>query len=211
MSDAGKNYCTLYLVRHGETEWNKNHTVMGQMDSPLTSEGIKQVEATAEELKHIHFDAIFSSDSPRTQRTAEIIKLDRQLAIRTSKLLRERNFGHYEGKPSADYHEAVKHLLAEKEQLTEQERWKFRFGDDMESDEELADRFIVQLREIAAAYPGKTVLVVTHGGCIRMFLIKSGYVKYGQLPGGAFRNAGYVKTLSDGVDFMIKKVDGINV
>lgn len=210
MNETEKNYCTLYLVRHGETEWNKNHTVMGQMDSPLTPEGVKQVETTAEELKDIHFDAIFSSDSPRTKRTAEIIKLDRQLAVQTSKLLRERNFGHYEGKPSADYHGAVKHLLAEREQLTEQEQWKFRFGDDMESDEELADRFIVQLREIAAAYPGKTVLVVTHGGCIRMFLIKSGYVKYGQLPGGAFRNAGYVKTLSDGVDFMIKKVNGIS-
>jgi broad specificity phosphatase PhoE len=215
MSEPGnpmenKNNCTLYLVRHGETEWNKNHTIMGQMDSPLTPEGVGQVQATAETLKHIHFDAIFSSDSPRAQQTAQIIKLDRQLAIQTSKLLRERNFGHYEGGPAADYHEAVKHLLEEKERLTEQEQWKFKFGEDMESDAELADRFIVQLREIAVAYPNKTVLVTTHGGCIRMFLIRTGYVKYGLLPGGAFKNAGYVKALSDGVDFFIKEVEGIN-
>jgi broad specificity phosphatase PhoE len=79
----------------------------------------------------------------------------------------------------------------------------------MESDEELADRFIVQLREIAASYQNKTVLVTTHGGCIRMFLTRTGYAKYGKLPGGTFRNAGYVQALSDGVDFFIKEVTGI--
>ena len=68
------NHCTLYIVRHGETEWNKNHTIMGQLDSPLTPLGVKQVTTTAEALKHVHFDAIFSSDSPRAQRTAEIIR-----------------------------------------------------------------------------------------------------------------------------------------
>jgi broad specificity phosphatase PhoE len=209
MSDTDKDYCTFYLVRHGETEWNKNGTVMGQMDSPLTAEGMLQVKATAEKLKHVHFDAIFSSDSPRTQRTAEILRLDRQLAIKTSKLLRERRYGHFEGKSSAEYYEAIKHLLEEKEKLTEQEQWKFRFGEDMESDEELADRFIIQLREIAAAYKNKTVLVATHGGCIRMFLIRTGYAKYGKLPGGAFQNAGYVKVLSDGTDFFIREVKGI--
>lgn len=181
---------------------------MGQMDSSLTPEGMLQVKAIAETLKHVHFDAIFSSDSPRTQRTAEIIRLDRKLAIQTSKLLRERKYGHFEGKPSAEYREAVKHLFEEKEKLTEQEQWKFSFGEDMESDEELANRFIVQLREIAASHQNKTVLVTTHGGCIRMFLIRTGYAKYGKLPGGAFQNAGYVKVLSDGVNFFIKEVKG---
>lgn len=202
-------FCTLYLVRHGETEWNKNHTIMGHMDSPLTPEGVRQVEATAEKLKNVHFDAIFSSDSPRTQRTADIIRLDRKLAIQTSKLLRERNFGRFEGGSSAKYHETVDHLLQKKEKMDEQEQWKFKFDESMESDEELADRFIVQLREIAASHPNETVLVTTHGGCIRLFLTRAGYVKYGALPGGAFLNAGYVKVLSDGIDFFIKEVTGI--
>jgi len=94
---------------------------MGQMDSALTVDGVIQAQATAEKLKHIHFDAIFSSDSPRAVRTAEIVKLDRQLVVQTSKLLRERNFGHFEGKPSVEFHEAVKHLLEEKERLNERE------------------------------------------------------------------------------------------
>jgi len=209
MEENKKDYCTLYLVRHGETEWNKNHVVMGHMDSSLTPEGVRQVKATSEKLRHIKFDAIFSSDSPRAQRTAEIIKLDQELAIQTSKLLRERKYGHFEGKSSAEFHEAVKHLIEEKEKLTEQEQWKFSFGKDMESDGELADRFIIQLREIAASYPNKTVLVATHGGCIRMFLMRTDYVKYGELQGGTFQNAGYVRVLSDGVNFFIKEVNGI--
>ena len=207
--ENNRDYCTLYIVRHGETEWNKNRTVMGQMDSPLTPEGVRQVEATADQLKDIHFDAIFSSDSPRAQRTAEIIRLDRDLAIQTSKLLRERKYGRFEGKPAEKFHNAVKHLLEKKEALTEEEQWKFNISDDMESDEELANRFIIQLREIAASHINKTVLVTTHGGCIRMFLVRTGYAGYKKLQGGTFQNAGYVKASSDGIDFFIEEVKGI--
>jgi broad specificity phosphatase PhoE len=207
--EENKNYCTLYLIRHGETEWNKNHIVMGQKDSPLTIEGIEQAQATANQFKDIHFDSIFSSDSLRAQKTAEIIKLERQLAIETSKLLRERSYGHFEGKPVQEYKEAIKHLLEKAKQLPEKEQWKFKFGEDIESDEELVSRFIIQLREIAVAYPNKNVLVATHGGCIRMFLIHMGHFKYGELPAGSFQNGGYVKVLSDGVDFFIKDIKGI--
>lgn len=207
--EGEKGYCTLYIVRHGETEWNKAHIIQGHKDSPLTPEGTRQVHATAQILKDVHFDAIFSSDSSRAKETAKIIRLNRELAIKTSQLLRERKFGPFEGKPSAEFHEAAERLLEEKERLTEQKQWEFSFGKDMESDKELANRFIVQLREIAASYPDKTVLVVTHGGCIRMFLTKTGYVKYGELQGGAFQNAGYIKVLSDGLDFFIKEVRGV--
>jgi probable phosphoglycerate mutase len=179
------------------------------MDSPLTPLGVEQVETTARELQHIHFDAIFSSDSPRTQRTAEIIRLDRQLAIQTSKLLRERNFGRFQGKPSAEYHIIVERLLKEKERLSEEGQWKFKFEESMESDDEVVSRFMVQLREIALAYQNKVVLVTTHGGCIRTFLMRAGWAKYGELTGGSFRNAGYVKVLSDGIDFFIKEVQGV--
>jgi probable phosphoglycerate mutase len=179
------------------------------MDSPLTPEGVRQVKATAEELKHVRFDAIFSSDSPRAQKTAEIIKLDRKLAIQTSKLLRERRYGHFEGGSSAKFYEATRQLVEEREKLTERDRWKFRFSEDMESDEDLVNRFIVQLREIAVAYPGKTVLVTTHGGCLRTFLMRTDPARYGYLKGGSFQHAGYVKVLSDGIDFFIKEVKGV--
>jgi probable phosphoglycerate mutase len=184
---------------------------MGQKDSPLTEVGVEQAHTTARELKEINFDAIFSSDSLRAHRTAEIIKLDRQLAIQTSKLLRERSYGQFEGKPAEEYSEAIRSLLEQTKQLPEEDQWKFKVKDDVESDFELVSRFITQLREIAVAYPNKTVLVTTHGGCIRMFLMRVGAFARGALPGASFQNAGYVKVLSDGVDFFVKEVKGVSI
>lgn len=99
--------------------------------------------------------------------------------------------------------------MLEREKLSDEEGWSFRVADDIETDEELVSRFITQLREIAVAYPGKTVLVVSHGGPIRMFLVKTGYGSKKELTSGTFENAGYVKVLSDGINFFIKDVKGI--
>lgn len=207
--ENNKNFCTLYLVRHGETEWNKSGIVMGQSDSPLTEAGLEQARATAQELKDVPFDAIFSSDLHRACRTAEILKLERQLVIQTSKALRERTCGSWEGKSGEEYGKNFQRLFDRLNQLSEKEQKEFKLAGDIESDEEVISRFITQLREIAVAYPDKTVLVVTHGGCIRTFLMHVGYVRYGELPVGSFSNAGYAKILSDGVDFFIKEVKGI--
>ena len=201
--------CTLYLVRHGETEWNVKGITQGQTNSSLTENGKQQAKAVADEFKDIKFDAIFSSDLTRTQNTAEIIKLDREIIIQTSKLLRERSFGNFEGRHGDEFRESVKEKLLEREKLSEEEGWSFRIADGVETNKELFDRFILQLREIATVYPNKIVLVVSHGGPIRMFLIKLGYAKNKELTGGSFKNGGYVKILSDGVDFFIKDVKGV--
>ena len=108
-----------------------------------------------------------------------------------------------------DYHAATQAFFEKLKSLSEAENWQYKFGDDVESDEELVNRFMIKLRELAVAYPGKTVLVVTHGGCLRTFLMKMGHVKYGTLPAGAFQNAGYMKVLSDGLEFIIEEVKGL--
>jgi probable phosphoglycerate mutase len=203
------NYCTLYVVRHGETEWNIGRILQGQSDSPLTKAGVEQIHRTAKELADINFDAIFSSDSPRAHRTAEVIKLERDLVIQTTELLRERSYGHFDGKPFEEYIEATQELQEKLNKLPEEEQWEFKFGENIESDFELVSRFITKLREISVAYPNKTVLVTTHGGCITMFLRRIGYFTKEQLPMGSFGNAGYVKVLSDGVDFFVKDVKGV--
>src|SRR3989338_10840636 len=97
------NFATLYIVRHGETEWNVKDRIQGHKDSPLTSQGIRQAYDVAEKLKHIQFDAIFSSDLLRVKRTVEIIRLDRKLAISTKKVLRERTDGHFDWKTIKQY------------------------------------------------------------------------------------------------------------
>jgi len=206
-----ENYCNLYLVRHGETEWNVKNIIQGQSNSNLTDKGIEQAKSTGEELKDIHFDAIFSSDSTRAHDTAKIIKLDRELMIETSQLLRERNFGKFEGKHGSEFLEAFRKKLKEKETLSDEEEWNFTVSDDIETDEMIASRFIMKLREIAVAYTNKTVLVVSHGGPTKMFLAKIGYATRQELISGSLKNAGYINVLSDGVDFFIQKVKGVEL
>jgi broad specificity phosphatase PhoE len=207
-NNQGK-YCTIYLVRHGQTEWNEKHIIMGQKDSPLTKLGLSQATSTAQELKNIQFDAIFSSDSLRAKRTAEIVKRERNLIIQTSELLRERSHGHFEGKYVSEYMKEVCDLYQKFDKLPEEEKMIFKFSEDMESDQQLITRVINQLREIALSFPNKKVLVVTHGGCIRTLLLKLGYATREKLQPGSFSNAGYVKLLSDGIDFIIKDVTGL--
>jgi broad specificity phosphatase PhoE len=92
------NFCTIYLVRHGRTDWNEKGLIQGHTNIALNQEGKIQAENLARELKHIKFDKVFSSDLARAKQTAEIIALEHKLSVETSKALRERNFGKYEGK-----------------------------------------------------------------------------------------------------------------
>ena len=207
--DNEGNYCTLYLIRHGETEWNVKNINQGQSESSLTEKGIEQAKETAERLKDIKFDAIFSSDLNRCEKTAEIIRLDRELIIQTSKLLRERAHGRFEGQHDDVMKDALKEKLKERESVPEKEYDSFRLAPDVETTEEVMTRFLIKLREIAVAYPNQKVLVITHAGCIKNFLIKLDYVKRTDLPSGSFKQGGYVVVDSDGIDFFIKEVWGI--
>ncbi|KAG2098386.1 phosphoglycerate mutase-like protein [Suillus discolor] len=63
----------LYVIRHGETEWNRARIIQGQADSQLNDLGETQASMTGEALKAIHFDKAFTSDLSRASKTAEII------------------------------------------------------------------------------------------------------------------------------------------
>jgi broad specificity phosphatase PhoE len=207
--ENNKNYCTLYLVRHGETEWNVKKINQGQSESFLTKKGVGQAKETADKLKDVKFDAIFSSDLSRTKETAAIIKLDRELVIQTSELLRERSYGSFEGKHFDVLKNALKDKLNERENLPESEYCSFRLVPDIETTEEIVNRFLIKIREIAVAYPNKNVLVVSHAGCIKNFLIRIAYIERKAFSGWHFENGGYIKVLSDGVNFFVKEVWGI--
>jgi broad specificity phosphatase PhoE len=200
------NYCTLYIARHGETEWNLKQLTQGHGDSPLTDKGKEQARALGERLKEVAFDAIFSSDLSRAKHTAEIAKLERELAVQTSELLRERSFGAYEGQAIGTYSGKLLAMISEAE--NEAQRLAAKLGEGDESEEEVVTRFIRQLREISVAYPGKNVLVVAHGGSIRMFLTHIGYGTYKELV-SAVSNGAYVKVTCDGINFNVEEVVGI--
>ncbi|MDO8573834.1 MAG: histidine phosphatase family protein [Candidatus Daviesbacteria bacterium] len=194
--------CTLYIVRHGQTDWNLNGITQGETDIPLNGEGIKQAETMASNLKHIKFDAVFSSDLIRAKKTAEIIAVEKNLAIETTKLLRERRYGKFNGKPWL----LMKKYYDEWENLSKNERAQYKPYKGYETDEEAVGRLITFLRETSVACAGKTILVVAHGGLMRVFLnhlSKETYLT------GSVSNLAYIKLESDGVDFFIKELKGI--
>lgn len=195
-------YCTLYIVRHGQTDWNTQHLTQGETDIPLNNEGIKQAKVLGKDLKDIKFDAVFSSDLTRAKKTAEIIALEKKLAITTTRLLRERRHGKLEGTP---WEELAKfHKIWDG--LNKQERLTFRPYDGYETDEEAIARFITFLREVSVVYLGKVILVVSHGGIMRAFLNHLSEKTYFA---GSISNSAYIKLESDGVDFFIKELKGI--
>lgn len=88
----------LYIVRHGKTKWNQERRIQGRSDIPLLEEGREMARQTAEGLKEVPFDAIYSSPLRRAYETAEIIRGSRTLEIQTDDRLLEMSFGVGEGK-----------------------------------------------------------------------------------------------------------------
>lgn len=202
-----KHDCTLYLVRHGETDWNTKGIIQGHSDIPLNEVGVMQAKKLAEKLRMVNFNTVFSSDLLRAKRTAEIVAMEKKLAVKTTTALRERYFGKYEGKHFSMLHQAeVKKLLSAYKKLAKKSHPDV---DSVETDEQLVNRFIPFIREVAVGYSGKNVLIVTHGGIIRWFLIHLGFADVRTLPPGSIENTAYVKIVSDGVDFFIKETVGI--
>lgn len=202
MTQATNNYCTLYLVRHGQTDWNANGITQGQADIPLNSEGIKQTQALARNLRNIKFNAVFSSDLIRAKKTAEIISLERKMAVETTRLLRERRYGKLDGKPW----QLMQKYYDTWEKLSKKARTEYKPYAGYETDEEVISRIITFLRETAVRYPGKTILIVCHGSIMRTFLNHLSEETY---LSGSISNGGFIKLESDGVDFFIKEMRGI--
>ncbi len=182
-------HTTIYLVRHGESESNKRGIIAGHIDPDLTEEGREQVRRTKEKLRHLHFDEVYSSDLKRAVHTAEILYGQPVSESNRMHLLRERNFGALEGKPEHHYHESNR----KRAEMSEEDGWHYKYVPDMESDHELFTRFVPALEKIAKDNPGKTVLVVAHGGAIRSTIMRLAGYTYAQLPSGSFVNAGYTE------------------
>lgn len=198
------NSCTFYIARHGQTDWNQKGLVQGHQDSILTLLGEQQAKNLAVELHDVNFDMAFSSDLLRAKRTAEIVVLEKKLAIATTQALRERGYGKYEGQP----YDALRAYDDFYEALQDEEKFTSKF-EDIESDAMIMTRLITFLRETAIINPEKTILVVTHGDVMHKFLIKMGFGTHKNFPREAVGNAAYFKLLSDGVNFEITSTSRI--
>jgi probable phosphoglycerate mutase len=158
---------TIYLTRHGETQWNKENRLQGWKDSELTESGIRNAIALGKRLYQTNFHAIYSSSSGRAFQTAKLICSDRAIPILLDNNLKEINFGEWEGK-----------IQQEIEQDYQQEFFNFwnaphLYNQEPHSGESLRDlkqRVEQAMKKIIAAHSDGNVLIVTHGVAIRALL-----------------------------------------
>ena len=87
----------LYIMRHGQTEWNLQHKLQGKTDVPLNEAGRAMAESARQKYRDIHFDVCYCSPLKRALETAEILLRDRDVPIITDPRLAEMDFGGYEG------------------------------------------------------------------------------------------------------------------
>jgi probable phosphoglycerate mutase len=163
------NQKVIFLIRHGNTEFNEKKLFRGHFDVPLDSVGIKQAEKTGKFLKDINFDIIYSSPLSRAYRTAEIIKKYQKSSIEIIKEdgFTDLNFGEWEGK---GYDEA-KLLYPEIF-----DNWiKEPFKASIPSGETLynaQNRSWETLKEIVAKNTGSFLVIVTHRVINKLLILK---------------------------------------
>jgi alpha-ribazole phosphatase len=151
---------TVYLARHGESDWNAANRFQGHSDRPLTEEGRRQAEALAELVAQENVDAIYSSPLIRALDTAKIVAARSGLEVTELEDLREVDTGNWSGLSRAEVQERFPEGF---------ERWIAGGSgwEDGETYEEMSERVLRAIRTIAVAHPKGRVLVVSHGGPIR--------------------------------------------
>ncbi|EJL43254.1 histidine phosphatase family protein [Brevibacillus agri] len=146
----------MYLVRHGETQWNQIRRIQGHSDIALNELGMRQAELVAGRFRREKIHAVYSSDLSRARETAAKIAENFSISVGTHPTLRERCYGQWEG-------------------LTYEEiRARFENQDEascgIETFEDMQRRAVAALTELAAKHQNEAIVVVSHGGLINSFL-----------------------------------------
>jgi broad specificity phosphatase PhoE len=147
----------LWLIRHGQTDWNLEKRYQGHTDIPLNATGRAQAYELAASLSGQHFDTIYSSDLQRAYQTAEILAQALGLSMHAHPGLREACHGEWEGKTVDEVRRQYEiAFIKELDPLNTR-------APGGESARTVADRMAAAADEIARAYPDGMVLVVSHG------------------------------------------------
>ena len=155
----------IILIRHGETEWNSQLRMQGHSNSPLSKVGRGQIQALGEWMKNVSFDHIYSSDSLRARQTAEAITHFSGDTMQFDQRIREKNLGVFEGLTSIEARERHPEIYR-----------LFKTGganyviDEGESTQQVLDRALEFIEEIRLRHPEQRVVMVTHGGVVRVLM-----------------------------------------
>lgn len=152
---------TLILIRHGETEWNRERRIQGHLDSALTPEGIAQAEACAKRIADEPIDVVVASDLGRVRRTVELLLAGRNLPITYDPSLRERCFGIGEGLTYAEMDGEYPQIFAKTSHVDAE----FALPEG-ETRAAFHARVNAAFDRLTTTHAGKRLLVVAHGGVL---------------------------------------------
>lgn len=156
----------IFLVRHGETDWNKEDRCQGCIDIELNSEGLRQAEFVAERLLNEEIHAMYCSNLKRAYGTAQIIANRLGLSVTKSEALNEISFGDWEGLTFEEIR---------KRHDYDYNTWRLSPHTAIFPGEGSLDnvhkRVMKYVDEIISKNEGKNILIVSHGGVIKLIIL----------------------------------------
>jgi len=172
-NNKDKETLKLYIVRHGETEWNVIKRFQGQLNTPLTEKGIEKLKETGKKLEDVIFEEVYTSELERTVNSAEIILNEnggyknKKMELKKLAELNEVHFGVWQGlkyeevflkypEEANNYFYNVKNYKAEN---VEAENLK-----------DALERFLRGINKILDSHKSGNILIVTHGTVFEMFI-----------------------------------------
>jgi broad specificity phosphatase PhoE len=183
--DNAQNGRMIWLVRHGESDWNASGLVQGQAEGPvLTAAGREQAKRLAQLVRRFPIRRIVTSDLTRAVETASVIGQKLKLRWDLVPALRERNFGEAQGSPVSALHPEWSGV--EDGRVVDADACP----PGGESVRALRDRVVDFFGDLLREEPEGDVLVVTHGGVIRVALSHCDRVPVAHMPWGDVPNAG---------------------
>lgn len=153
---------TIYITRHGETEWNKQHKFQGSMNSELTEKGILGAELLSERVEDIDLDYIIASPLKRAYHTAEIVRGIKDVEIIKNEGFMEINLGDFEGMR----YDEIRNCCGDTLKKIEEDPFSNRYPNG-ENLIEFYKRVEKAFNDVIEKYKGRNILIVAHGGTIK--------------------------------------------
>jgi len=158
----------LYLIRHGETEWNRLGRIQGTTDIPLSSRGEAQARRLANWMRNLRIHRAIASDLTRARRTAELV-FGESVPVSVDLRLRERSFGPFEGCTVAEIVGELRNRFGEvPEPFDPVDAWPYPV--EVESLEGLLERALAVILEILEEAHHTHIALVTHGNVVHVLL-----------------------------------------
>ena len=156
---------TIYLLRHGQTAWNKNLIFRGQHDIPLDDHGLAQADCAGRVWEGVQLAQIYSSPLSRAMQTAEPAANKQAIQITKTPELIDIDYGQWTGKSQDEIEKAYPEL--NRQWLECPEEVRFPQGESLAA---VRDRAFPKLVEIAGAADGESILIVSHRVVLKVLI-----------------------------------------